>query len=83
VRKLAPGVYHIDVQAVRDMPFHLFGPGVDRKTFFSLATGGTFTIYARSTVRFEPGRYHYEAWGIYGKALRESGLKARGSFVVR
>ena len=83
VRQLSPGLYHIDVQAVRDMPFHLFGPGVDRKTIFSLATGGTFTIYARWTVRFRPGRYRYEAWGIYGQALRERGLKANGSFVVR
>jgi hypothetical protein len=89
VRRLSPGLYRIQVKAVSDMPFHLYGPGVDRKTKLEPDRDGLwqtrprYTFFVTWKVRLKKGRYVYRAGGYWGRVSRMGGLRASGSFVVR
>ena len=81
VRRLRAGVYRVHVKATADMPFHLYGPGVNRRTP-TRSGPGPFTIYTTWTVRFMKGRYRYAAEGIHATELRIAGLRVNGAFLV-
>lgn len=80
VTRLSPGTYRVRVSAQSDMPFHLYGPGVDRKTRVS----SRYTrIYDTWTVRLRRGVYQYRAEGGWAEALSANGIRTKRSFVVR
>lgn len=81
VRRLAPGRYRITISVDPNLSFHLYGPGVDRRTQFS--TTATTYIFANWVVRFRTGVYRYAAEGLWAKAAASEGLSTNGSFVVR
>jgi hypothetical protein len=89
VRRLAPGLYRIQVKAVNDMPFRLLGPGLDRRTKLrphrdsAWQTRPHYTFFVTWVVRLKKGRYYYRGEGYWGRVSRLSGLRASGSFVVR
>jgi hypothetical protein len=79
VRHLAPGTYRIRVRAQDDSPFHLFGPGVNRRT--AQGQRGR-TIYTTWTVQLQRGRYRYRAEGYWAGAWRSNGIQVERTFVV-
>ena len=81
VSRVAPGSYRFDVWAQPNLVFHLYGPGVDRRTAFS-STTGTY-VFARWRVRLREGVYRYRAEGVLAKAAASDGLRVAGSFRVR
>ena len=73
------GAYRVHVWALSDMPFHLYGPGVNRRT----AEKASFqTTYETWSVRLRHGVYHYRAEGEWAQALRANGIRIQRSFVV-
>ena len=81
VRRLAPGRYRISISVDQDLSFHLYGPGIDRRTAYS--TTATTYIFANWSVRLRKGVYRYAAEGVMAKRAATEGLRTRGSFVVR
>jgi hypothetical protein len=79
VRQLAPGTYRIRVRAQDDSPFHLFGPGVNRRT--AQGRRGQ-TIYTTWTVQLKRGLYRYRAEGYWAGAWRANGIRVERSFSV-
>jgi hypothetical protein len=79
LRHASPGAYRVHVWALSDMPFHLYGPGVDRRT----ARRAHFqTTYETWSVRLRRGVYHYRAEGEWARALRANGVAIQRSFAV-
>jgi hypothetical protein len=71
------------------MPFHLVGPGVDRRTPAAgsrARAGGPprgYTVYKTWTIRLRKGRYRYAAEGYNAFEYLAHGFRISGSFVVR
>jgi hypothetical protein len=80
VTRLSPGTYRVHVRAGGDMPFHLFGPGVDRRTKVNARYA---TVYETWTIRLRHGVYRYRLEGGWAEALSANGIPTRRSFAVR
>lgn len=78
VRRLSPGRYTIQIKAQGDMPFQLYGPGINRLTGATQAT-----VYETWVVRLRAGTYVYRARGSSAAASASVGLRIRGTIVVR
>jgi hypothetical protein len=78
VKHVRPGIYRIHVRAQGDMPFHLVGPGLNRRT----PRIGPYTVYKTWTVRLRKGVYRYAAEGLIASQYRANGQRISGSFLV-
>jgi hypothetical protein len=79
LKRLRPGSYIVDVKADGDMPFHIFGPGLNRRT---ANTGASYVVYTRWLLHLKKGRYRYVAEGPGARLSQQGGLAIRGFFVV-
>lgn len=85
VKHLRAGLYRIQVRAPDDMPFHLLGPGVDRRTAYRPPTWcceSGKTVYVTWTVRLKRGVYRYRAEGPWAQFSRADGRRIGGFFTV-
>jgi hypothetical protein len=86
VRHIRPGIYRLHLKATDLMPFHLVGPGINRRT----PTGSSrpngpprgYTVYKTWTIRLRKGRYRYAGEGYNAFEYLAQGFRISGSFVV-
>jgi hypothetical protein len=83
LKSLAPGTYRIRVRAMDDMPFRLYGPGVDRRTKGPQGYYRSYTVHETWMVTLKRGIYRYRVVGQWAEALRENGIQIERSFLVR
>jgi hypothetical protein len=79
VKHVRPGTYRINVKAQDIMPFHLVGPGVNRRTPRGSRRS---TVYKTWTIRLRKGRYRYAAEGPGALEYAAARRRISGSFRV-